>query len=68
MHGHGLQLPGDGAMTRFVLYAVRWQCSTPILWGVLALLGVGLLQTITANLIGAGIFFFVDRVIFGVRR
>ncbi|HUM77634.1 MAG TPA: hypothetical protein PLP43_04345, partial [Methanoculleus sp.] len=44
----------------------RWQLSTPILAGVLALLGSlgALAATIIANLVGGLIFFWVDRFIF----
>ncbi|HOD86022.1 MAG TPA: hypothetical protein PKK41_05370 [Methanoculleus sp.] len=51
---------------RYVLYLIRWQLSTPILAGVLALLGGlgALTATIIANLIGGLIFFWVDRFIF----
>ncbi|MDK2989526.1 MAG: hypothetical protein PWR16_1055 [Methanoculleus sp.] len=51
---------------RYGLYLVRWQLSTPILAGVLALLGGlgALAATIIANLIGGLIFFWVDRFIF----
>ena len=52
-------------MTRFIFYLVRWQLSTPILWLVVSRLGAGLEATIVANLIGASIFFWVDRFIFG---
>ena len=51
-------------MKRFTLYLIRWQLSTPILWLVLKNLGAGLWQTIIANLIGASIFFWVDKFIF----
>ena len=51
-------------MRRFVLYLIRWQLSTPILWLVVRNLGAGLWQTIVANLIGGSIFFWVDRFIF----
>ncbi|HIH85768.1 MAG: hypothetical protein PWQ46_940 [Methanomicrobiaceae archaeon] len=51
---------------RYGLYLVRWQLSTPILAGVLALLGSlgALVATIIANLVGGLIFFWVDRFIF----
>lgn len=51
---------------RYGLYLVRWQLSTPILAGVLALLGSlgALAATIIANLVGGLIFFWVDRFIF----
>lgn len=61
-------------MKRFVLYHIRWQGSTPILWLVtlivayllrdaLAPWAVFLAGAIAANLIGATIFFPVDRAI-----
>ena len=52
---------------QFVIYLLRWQMSTPILWIVVSYLGAGLGATIAANLIGGAIFFWVDRVIFGGR-
>ena len=51
-------------MRRFMLYLIRWQLSTPILWLVVRNLGAGLGQTVIANLIGGSIFFWVDRFIF----
>lgn len=51
-------------MKRFMLYLIRWQLSTPILWLVIRNLGAGLWQTIVANLIGGSIFFYVDKFIF----
>ena len=49
---------------RLILYLIRWQLSTPILWLVIKNLGVGIAPTITANLVGGSIFFWVDRFIF----
>jgi membrane protein YqaA with SNARE-associated domain len=51
---------------RYLLYLLRWQCSTPILalcfW---KLQGLGLIEsTIIGNLIGGLIFFWIDRQIF----
>jgi hypothetical protein len=51
-------------MKRFLLYLIRWQLSTPILWLVVKQLGVGIWSTIIANFIGGAIFFWVDRFIF----
>ncbi len=51
---------------QYLLYCLRWQMSTPTLWVVIWWLGPGLWGTIVANFIGALIFFWVDRVIFGV--
>lgn len=51
-------------MKRFILYLIRWQLSTPILWLVVKNLGVGIWSTIIANFIGGMIFFWVDRFIF----
>ncbi len=51
-------------MRRFILYLIRWQLSTPILWLVVKRLGTGIWSTVIANLIGGAIFFWVDRFIF----
>lgn len=51
-------------MSRFLLYMIRWQLSTPILWLVVRNLGAGLWQTVVANLIGGAIFFWIDKFIF----
>ncbi len=51
-------------MKRFILYLVRWQLSTPILWLAVRQLGASFYATIFANLIGGAIFFWVDRFIF----
>jgi len=51
-------------LKRFVFYLLRWQLSTPILWPIVKLLGVGLRSIVLANLIGGSIFFWVDRFIF----
>ena len=51
-------------MKRFILYLVRWQLSTPILWLAVKNLGVGITSTIIANLIGGAIFFWIDKFIF----
>ncbi|MDD5246737.1 MAG: hypothetical protein PHS09_05035 [Candidatus Omnitrophica bacterium] len=51
-------------LRRFILYLVRWQLSTPILWLVVRRMGTGIWATVIANLIGGMIFFWVDRFIF----
>lgn len=51
-------------MKKFILYLIRWQLSTPILWLVVRQMGTSLTATIIANLIGGMIFFWVDRFIF----
>lgn len=51
-------------LRRFILYLMRWQLSTPILWFVVRNLGAGVWSTILANLVGGAIFFWVDRFIF----
>lgn len=51
-------------MRRFILYLLRWQLSTPILWLVVRQLGAGIWPTVIANLIGGAIFFWIDRFIF----
>lgn len=52
------------SLRKFILYLVRWQLSTPILWLMVRKLGTGLAATIIANLIGGVIFFWIDRFIF----
>ncbi len=49
---------------KFILYLIRWQLSTPILWLVIRNLGAGLGATVVANLIGGAIFFWIDKFIF----
>ena len=51
-------------MKAYILYLLRWQASTPLLWVIIQLLGTSVWATIIANLIGGAIFFFVDREIF----
>lgn len=55
---------GWAGTRRFILYLIRWQLSTPILWLVVRHMGPSLNSTIIANLIGGAIFFWVDRFIF----
>lgn len=54
------------SLMRFLLYILRWECSSPLLALCLIWLEpVGAVwATIIANLIGGIIFFWVDRVIF----
>lgn len=55
-------------MTRYLLYLVRWQLSTPVLALVIWLVQLPTLwQTVVANLIGGLIFFWIDRFIFRSR-
>ena len=51
---------------KYIFYLFRWQLSTPILAVVLWMLRDygNLVATITANLIGGLLFFWVDRFIF----
>jgi len=51
-------------MNKFILYLIRWQLSTPILWLVVRHMGTSIWATVIANLIGGVIFFWVDRFIF----
>lgn len=52
-------------MKKFILYLIRWQCSTPILALCLSILSFPTwVNTIIANLIGGIIFFFIDKRIF----
>ena len=55
-------------MLKFALYVTRWQLSTPILWLVVSHLGTSLEATVIANLVGASIFFWIDKVIFRARN
>ncbi len=52
-------------MIKYVLYLLRWQLSTPILFLCIQLMQFSsIVETILANLIGGLIFFWVDRIIF----
>ena len=52
-------------MKKFILYLIRWQLSSPILYICLQKLQLGnFWNTIIANLIGGCIFFWVDKYIF----
>lgn len=53
-------------MNKFLLYALRWQLSTPILALCMWFMGSWniIVATVIANAIGATIFFFVDKQIF----
>lgn len=51
-------------MKKFILYLIRWQLSTPILWLVVKQLGSSLSSTIIANFIGGCVFYWIDRFIF----
>ena len=53
---------------KFLLYLLRWQLSTPILWVCLTFLMSytgELMATVLANIIGGCVFYFVDKRIFG---
>lgn len=55
---------------QYVVYLVRWQLSTPILWGCLLVFKQRvrcdncLVATVVANLVGGLLFFWVDKLIF----
>jgi len=53
---------------KYLLYLGRWQLSTPILALVMAkmTIGSGMVKVVVANLVGGLIFFWVDRLIFGI--
>lgn len=57
-------------MTKFIMYLVRWQLSSPLLalclWW-LEPIGV-VWATVIANLIGGCLFFFVDKMIFKEKK
>lgn len=51
-------------MKRFILYLIRWQLSTPILFLVINYLEIGYLEKVViANLIGGILFYQVDKKI-----
>ena len=53
------------SQNKLLLYILRWQLSTPILYLVMAYFpGDNLTKTIIANGLGACIFFPVDNLIF----
>ncbi len=63
-------------LRRYLLYLLRWQCSTPILAPVIAyfkhsphLFGSAedWIGSVVANIIGGLIFFWVDRFIFALK-
>lgn len=49
---------------KLLLYLIRWQLSTPILWIVVSNLGAGFVAVIIGNLVGGFVFFNVDKYIF----
>lgn len=53
-------------VSEYILYLLRWQSSSPILWLCYKYLPFksDLTKTVTANLIGGLIFFWVDILIF----
>lgn len=53
-------------MRRFLLYLLRWQLSSPILFAVLVLaVNLGpLMATVLSNLVGGVVFYWVDKWIF----
>lgn len=56
-------------MKKLALYLLRWQASSPILFGVMTLFQLSELEeVILANLVGALIFYNVDRCIFTKKR
>jgi hypothetical protein len=51
---------------QYLLYLLRWQCSTPILALVIWLLPFdSISEAVIANLIGGLMFYWIDRRIFG---
>ena len=54
-------------MLKFLLYAIRWQLSTPLLAVIVyyTVVDLGALKaTILANFVGSCVFFWVDRYLF----
>ena len=63
----GLATRAISTMKRFILYAIRWQLSTPILAIVCGFMNHTKTEWVSAavaNAIGSAIFFLVDRWIF----
>jgi len=56
----------NALLKQYIIYLVRWQLSTPVLWAVLYLMaGYPMWESaIISNLVGGLIFFWVDRKIF----
>ena len=53
---------------KFSLYALRWQLSSIILAPCIMLLpGSAITAAVVSNLIGACIFFWIDKVIFKIK-
>ena len=62
---NGVILMDKKFIKSYILYVLRWICSTPVIALVLFLLHTNIIvETIIANLIGGMIFFFVDKRIF----
>ncbi|HEX3030097.1 MAG TPA: hypothetical protein VHT34_12535 [Clostridia bacterium] len=57
-------------MKRFLIYLVRWQLSTPVLWLIITYFNVDnfFIKTVVANFIGGLIFFWIDAYIFGSKE
>ena len=51
---------------RFVLYLIKWQCGTPVIYLCMTGLPVqsNIIKTILANVIGAFIFYPIDMALF----
>lgn len=51
---------------KFLLYAMRWQCGTPIIYFSMTRIPIenDLIRTVIANVIGAAIFFPIDLLLF----
>jgi len=52
----------------FLLYLLRWQASTLVLYPVVYWLGPGFWAVVLANLIGGCIFFWIDKWLFSMKR
>jgi putative flippase GtrA len=53
-------------LKKYLIYLLRWQLSTPVLYLVMQWLPVNnnLISAIVANLVGGLMFFWIDRRIF----
>lgn len=53
-------------MKRYIMYLIRWQLSTPVIYLVMKYVNIDnmLIKTILSNLIGGLIFYWIDKIIF----
>ncbi len=56
----------DINIRKFIMYLIRWQLSTPVMWVIIIYLNINsyFTKVLIANLIGGIIFFWIDMSIF----